>query len=37
MRKLLDRAARVAYAFVVMKYAAVARLALEWCGRQVWR
>ena len=35
--KLLDRAARVALAFVVMNYAAVAGLVSAVRGRRVWR
>jgi hypothetical protein len=35
--KLLDRAARVALAFVMMNYAAVAGLVTAARGRRVWR
>jgi hypothetical protein len=35
--KLLDRAARVAFTFVMLNYAAVAGLVLAARGRSVWR
>ena len=35
--RLLERAARVALAFVVMNYAAVAGLVEAMRGRKVWR
>jgi hypothetical protein len=35
--RLLERAARIALAFVVMNYAAVAGLFLAARGRRVWR
>jgi hypothetical protein len=37
MRSLVDRAARVAFAFVMMNYAAVAGLVSLIGRRQVWR
>lgn len=37
MRNLIDRAARVAYAFVVMNIAAVKGLGAAIGRRQVWR
>ena len=35
--KLLERAARVAFTFVMMNYAAVAGLAALRRGREVWK
>ena len=35
--RLLDRAARVAFTFVMMNYAAVAGLVAAFRGRRVWR
>jgi hypothetical protein len=35
--KLLEKAGRVALAFVMMKYAAVAGLLVAMRGRKVWR
>jgi len=37
MGGLIRRAARVAFAFVMMNYAAVAGLAALWRREQVWR
>ncbi len=37
MRRAAERLARIAFAFVVMNYAAVAGLVLASRGRQVWR
>jgi hypothetical protein len=37
MRKLVERAARVAYAFAMMNYAAIAGLVLVVRRRDVWR
>ena len=37
MARVLDRAARVAFAFVVMNYAAVAGLVAAVRRRRVWR
>ncbi len=37
MPRVLDRAARVAFTFVVMNYAAVAGLIAALRGRSVWR
>lgn len=37
MRKVIFSAARVAYTFVMMNYAAVAGLFAVGRGRQVWR
>ena len=37
MRNAIDRAARVAYAFVVMNLAAVRGLGAFMTGREVWR
>ncbi len=36
-KRLLDRAARVAFTFVMMNYAAVAGLVAALRGRHVWR
>jgi len=37
MRRLIDRASRVAFAFAMMNYAAVAGLVRLVSGRRVWR
>jgi len=37
MRRLIDRASRVAFTFAMMNYAAVAGLAMLVRGRKVWR
>ena len=37
MRRLIDRAARVAFAFALMNYAAVAGLVMLVAGRRMWR
>ena len=37
MRSLIARAARVAYTFVMLNYAAVAGLVAATRGRRVWR
>jgi len=37
MRRVLDRAARLAFAFVLMNAAAVAGLVSYLRGREVWR
>lgn len=37
MPRIVDKAARVAFTFVMMNYAAVAGLVMALRGRQVWR
>jgi hypothetical protein len=37
MRKTVDKAARLAFTFVVLNYAAVAGLVMALRGRHVWR
>jgi hypothetical protein len=37
MRRLIDRASRVAFTFTMMNYAAVAGLVMLFTGRRVWR
>lgn len=37
MRRLIDRAAKVAFTFTLMNYAAVAALVMLVRGRRVWR
>ena len=37
MHRVIDRASRVAFAFAMMNYAAVAGLVVLITGRRVWR
>jgi len=37
MRRLIDRASKVAFTFTMMNYAAIAGLITLLRGRQVWR